>query len=188
MEAWTKKLSKRSVWNSDFHKQIEARLMISAEDRKALENQHRTLLLVWAAFLATLVIYILLPQFISYAEFLPQSDPFSDVPRMSLWAVVVLVVGILWWWNQRHLTKEALFKNYQPRRGTPLSNYAMKKIVAFALAEAIAIYGLILALMGRHLWDQLALSVIAALFLIYLYPSPAMFNELIREAESRDAS
>ena len=164
--------------------------MIASEDKEALERQHRTLVLVWVGFLATLAVYLALPWLGSYSEAipLPLGGPSFDISRTSLWATVVVIVGILWWWNQRFLAKEALLKNYAPKRGTPIFSYAVKKIVAFALAEAVAIYGLILALSGRHLWDQLVLSVIAALFLLYLYPSRAFFEELLREMEARTVS
>lgn len=162
--------------------------MIASEDKEALERQHRTLVLVWAGFLATPVVYLALPRLGAYSETIPLGGPSLDISRTSLWAIVVVIVGILWWWNQRFLAKEALLKNYAPKRGTPISSYAVKKIVAFALAEAVAIYGLILALSGHHLWDQLVLSVIAALFLLYLYPSRAFFDELLREMEARTVS
>lgn len=159
--------------------------MISSEEKKALEHQHRTLVLVWVGFLATLAVYLALPRLGSFSGTVPPGGPSSDVSRTSLWAIVVVIVGVLWWWNRRFLGREALLKNYAPKRGAPISGYAMKKIVAFALAEAVAIYGLILALSGNHLWDQLVLSVVAALFLLYLYPSRAFFDELLREMEAR---
>jgi hypothetical protein len=57
--------------------------------------------------------------------------------------------------------------------------------VAFAIAESIGIYGLILALIAGYLWDQYLLSLISGLLLISVYPSRGFFEELVREVEGR---
>lgn len=65
------------------------------------------------------------------------------------------------------------------------SNYVAKKIVAFAFAEAIAIYGFVLAFIGQYMWDQYLMTLISGLWLVYLYPSGNFFEELARELEAR---
>lgn len=159
--------------------------MVSGEDKKALEKQHSTLVLVWAGFLGALVSYLLLPQFASHFGAVPGVSTLFDVSRMTLWTVVAVIIAVLWWWKQTYLTKEALLTNHNPKRGTRMSQYAMRKIVAFTLAEAIAVYGLILGLLGDHLWDQLGLSLIAGLLLTYLYPSRAFLEEIITAMEAQ---
>ena len=108
-----------------------------------------------------------------------------------MWIVALTESGILWWWNNRFLTKEAVLKEtaalQKLSEKQAVSNYAGKKIVAFALAESIAIYGLVLALIGNHLSDQYLMTFIAGLWLVYLYPSGAFFEDLAREFEARGA-
>lgn len=161
--------------------------MISVEGKKLLERQHRTLVLVWAGFLAAPIIYLLLPQLASDSGAGPGGRTLFVASRVSLWMIVAMIVGVLWWWKQTRLTKEALLTNYDPRRGTGISRYAARKIVAFTLAEAIAVYGLVLGLLGRHLWDQLGLSLIAGSFMIHLYPSRTFLDELITTMEARSS-
>lgn len=156
---------------------------MTPEGKRALEDRHRLLILVWAGFAGCLLVYLVLPRFVASSGIFLDDGPFSDVSRTGLWAVAFLIVGILWWWDEKWLTREALLKNDRFTWGTLASNYAAKKIVAFALAEAIAIYGLLLALIGRYLWDQFVLSGVSAALLIRLYPSQAFFEQLVRDAE-----
>jgi hypothetical protein len=151
-------------------------------------DQHRILVLVWFAFVATLLVYLVLPRLVDSSAVSLHGGLFSDISRPGLWTVAFVIAGILWWWNQRYLTREALLNSDRGRWGSFASNFAARKIVAFALAEAIAIYGLLLALIGRYLWDQLLLSGLAAALLVHLYPSRAFFDELAREAEMRSLS
>lgn len=97
--------------------------------------------------------------------------------------------GVLWWWHNKFLTKETVLKETTVFQESTraISSYAGKKIVAFALAESIAIYGLVLALIGNHLSDQYLMSFVAGLWLAYLYPSGVFFEELGREFEARGA-
>ena len=161
------------------------------EMRKALEDQRKLLVLVWSGFISALVIYLLIPQFISVSELSPGPGSFSDILRTPLWIVALAEFGVLWWWNNRFLTKEAVLKEMtvlqKLSENQAVSSYAGKKIVAFALAESIAIYGLVLALIGNHLSDQYLMTLIAGLWLVYLYPSGAFFEDLAREFEARGA-
>lgn len=159
--------------------------MISAESKKLLEKQHRTLVLIWAGFLGAPIVYLLLPQLASGSGAGPGGRTLFVASRVSLWMIVAMIVGVLWWWKQTRLTKEALLTNYDPIRGTGMHRYAVRKIVAFTLAEAIALYGLVLGLLGRHLWDQLGLSLIAGFFMIHLYPSRTFFDDLITTMEAQ---
>jgi len=142
-----------------------------------VENQYKVLVIIWGGFIASLVIYLLLPQFVPLST--RAGDSSSDFMRTGLWTVVLVICAVLWWWNQRYLTKEALISQ-APLGRQSLSNYVIKKIVAFALAESIAIYGLILALLGYSTSDQVIMSLISGGFLIYHYPSRSFFDELIR--------
>jgi len=59
-------------------------------------------------------------------------------------------------------------------------------IIAFSLSEMIAIFGLVLALIGNYRSDQQVFSLISACLLVYFYPSRTFFDELIAECERRE--
>ena len=68
-----------------------------------------------------------------------------------------------------------------------VSFYRTRMIFAFALSEVIAIFGLVLGLIGGHRSDQQGLSLLSACLLVYLFPSRSFFDDLIAEYERREA-
>ncbi|HET9885450.1 MAG TPA: hypothetical protein VFS81_27205, partial [Candidatus Binatia bacterium] len=58
-----------------------------------------------------------------------------------------------------------------------------RKIVLFAIIEAIAVYGMILALVGRFLLDQYLLSALALVLLIVEFPSEKSFSAVLQKLE-----
>jgi hypothetical protein len=56
--------------------------------------------------------------------------------------------------------------------------------VLFAIIEAIAVYGLVLALVGRFLADQYLLSALALILLIVEFPAEKSFSAVLRELET----
>ncbi len=158
------------------------------EARRALEGQRKLLVLVWFGFISALAVYLLIPNFGPLVGTSP-GPAFSEVLRTALWILVLAESGGLWWWNNKFLTKEAALKETAAFQepGRALANYAGKKIVAFALAESIALYGLVMALIGNHASDQYLMTFIAGFWLAYHYPSGVFFEELAREFEARGA-
>jgi hypothetical protein len=55
--------------------------------------------------------------------------------------------------------------------------------VIFAIIEAIAVYGLVLAIVGRHLFDQYLLSALSLVLLALEYPTERFLEGLLREVE-----
>jgi hypothetical protein len=58
-----------------------------------------------------------------------------------------------------------------------------RKIVLFAIIEAIAVYGMILALVGRFLPDQYLLSGLAVVLLIVEFPSEKSFSAVLQKLD-----
>jgi hypothetical protein len=71
----------------------------------------------------------------------------------------------------------------EERAAAVVSTYVTRKIVLFAIIEAIAVYGLILALVGRFLLDQYILSALALVLLIVEFPSAKSFSALLEKLE-----
>jgi hypothetical protein len=65
-----------------------------------------------------------------------------------------------------------------------ISTYVTRKVVLFAIIEAIAVYGLILALVGRFLLDQYLLSALALVLLIVEFPSGKSFSAVLQKLET----
>jgi hypothetical protein len=69
-----------------------------AETRRALENQQQVLVIVWIAFFASILFYLLIPRFVSSPL---SGNTFRGLLRQALWVVALMEAGVLWWWRGR---------------------------------------------------------------------------------------
>jgi hypothetical protein len=69
-----------------------------------------------------------------------------------------------------------------------ISTYVTRKVVLFAIIEAIAVYGMILALVGRFLLDQYILSGLALVLLIVEFPSEKSLSTVLQKLEHNTAT
>ncbi len=72
----------------------------------------------------------------------------------------------------------------EERAAAVVSTYVTRKVVLFAIIEAIAVYGLVLALVGHYLPDQYLLSGLSLLLLAYEFPSEKSLKELVLRVET----
>jgi hypothetical protein len=116
-----------------------------------------------------------------------------------LWFLVLIDLGYFIFWKRRYLTPEALldksqktklFRALQEYKGSVeqraaavVSNYITRKVVIFAIIEAIAVYGLVLALVGRYLLDQYLLSALSLILLTLEFPTERSLESLLQEIE-----
>lgn len=173
--------------------------MIRTEFRKALENQQQVLVILWVFFLCGIFLYLWITEFVLSKSNFSAGSSVSQAARVFLWLLAFLDLGTLVWWR-RFLTKEAIlggakkYKRLQALRehSSPheeqaagmISYYVTSKIVAFAIIEAIAIYGFVLAVVGRYIGEQYLFSLAAAALMIVEFPSKARFEKLLREIET----
>ena len=76
----------------------------------------------------------------------------------------------------------------EERAAAVVSTYVTRKVVLFAIIEAIAVYGMILALVGRFLLDQYLLSALALVLLIVEFPSKKSFSAVLQKLEHNTAT
>lgn len=176
---------------------------LSEEFRKFLYRQRNLLVVTWLMFFLALGLYLLIPEIAS--EHLPSPIDYSYAAQMRniLWTIAIVTAAFLVWVKSQFHTVRAIFHaSRQPMEITDLkgdtpveknaarlvSCYRSRMIVAFTLSEMIAIFGLILALIGNYTPDQQVLSLLSACLLVYFYPSRGFFDDLINEYERREAN
>lgn len=175
--------------------------MIRPVYRQALETQHTVLVSLWAIFLAGILLYLWLAETFLADRQLAIGQGFVQAARIFLWVLTLLDIATLVWWKRRFLTSQALLsgaKHYkllqalqehkgaaEERAGALISSYVTGKIVAFALAEAVAIYGFALVLTSRYFLGQYILSAASGLLLLLEFPSRRFLDELVGAAESQ---
>jgi hypothetical protein len=135
--------------------------------------------------MAALAIYLLIPRIIAPEKPLFSSGAF--LVRPIFWSLVLVEVLFLKWWTRSYLKPRTLPLDppSEAQIQVAISDTMTTGIIAFAIAESIAIFGFILALIGRFFLDQYLLTLVSGILMVQLYPSVRFFDELIREGQLR---
>ena len=124
---------------------------------------------------------------------------FADDARIVLWFLAVVDLGYYVWWRKQYLTRASILSGgkrtkifraleghkgqIEERAATVVSTYVTRKIVLFAILEALAVYGLVLAIVGRFFADQYVLSALSLVLLTLEFPAEKPLEALVREIE-----
>ena len=178
--------------------------MIRPEFREALESQHGILVKLWVAFIVAIFLYVWIADTVLPSRRLLAGPAAAEAGKVIIWLLTLVDLGSLAWWKKRFLNKQAILggaKKYRllqalQEHKTPLeeqaagivSSYVTSKIVAFAMMEALAVYGFGLALIGRYVWHQYLLSLASGLLLVWEFPSKSFLEEIIRDVEAGETS
>ena len=73
--------------------------------------------------------------------------------------------------------------NHEERAALAVSAYVTRKVVLFAIIEAIAVYGFVLAFLGRFVADQYWLSALSLGLLTIEFPSEKSLALILQAAE-----
>jgi hypothetical protein len=177
--------------------------MIRPEFRKLLMDQRGAAVILWSFFMISIVIYIVIAQNVLANPKYAQGLSFAETARIVLWFLVLVDLGYYFFWRKRYLAPQAilyssqktkLFRALQEYKGSVeeraaavVSTFVTRKVVIFAIIEAIAVYGLVLAIVGRYLLDQYLLSALSLALLALEYPTERFLEKLVREVEGSPA-
>jgi hypothetical protein len=173
--------------------------MIRADFKKILTDQRGAAVILWSFFMIAIPIYVWIAQNVLANPKYAQGLSFAQTARIVLWFLVLIDLGYFIFWKSRYLTPEALldrsqktklFRALQEHQGSiekraaaVVSTYVTRKVVIFAIIEAIAVYGLVLAIVGRYLFDQYLLSALSLVLLALEYPTERFLEGLLRQVE-----
>jgi hypothetical protein len=172
--------------------------MIRPEFKTILLDQRGAAVIIWSFFTISIGIYLFISRHLLANPDFGRGFSYAGTSRAVFWILTFIDFGYYVYWK-RYLTPEAVIRDakaskrlraleaYQgrdeERAAAVVSTYVTRKIVLFAIIEAIAVYGLILALVGRFLLDQYILSALALVLLIVEFPSEKSFSALLQEVE-----
>jgi hypothetical protein len=175
--------------------------MIRPEFRQALATQHKILVVLWWVFVAGLFLYLWISQTFLANWQLAGAASFAQAARLILWLLTFCDLATLVWWKRRFLTRQAILggaKQYkilqslqehkttvEERAAAVVSSYVTGKIVAFALAEAVAVYGFAMVLTSRYFPGLYILSAAAGALLLVEFPSRRFLEGLVKEIEAQ---
>ena len=174
--------------------------MIRPEFKERLMDQRGAAVILWSCFMISIVIYIVIAQNVLANPTFSGRLSFAENARIVLWLLVLVDLGYYVYWKKHYLTTQAILTNPQKpkllraleehkgpaeeRAASVVSIYITRKVVVFAIIEAIAVYGLVLAIIGRYLSDQYFLSGLGLLLLTLEFPSEKGLAGLVERVEA----
>jgi hypothetical protein len=173
--------------------------MIRPEFRKILLDQRGAAVILWSFFAISIPIYLVIARQLLGNPSLGTNPAIAEPSRIIFWILTVVDLGYYGYWRKKNLTPQAirrdaretkLFRAVAEFNGVDeqnaaymVSTYITRKVVIFAIIEAIAVYGFVLAFLGRYIGDQIALSLLSLLLLAVEFPGQKSLDGLIDAVE-----
>jgi len=178
--------------------------MIRPEFRTILLDQRGAAVILWSIFTAAVGIYLFIARSILANPKYAAGFAFGESLRVVLWALAAVDFGYLFWWKRQFLSNEALLTRekqskllraleahkgpVEQRAASVISTFVTRKVVAFAIIEALAVYGLVLAIVGAYKFDQYILSGLALALFACEFPLQKSFADLLQKIETSTKS
>ena len=178
--------------------------MIRPEFRKILLDQRGAAVILWCFFFISVPIYLVIARHVLGNPNVGTNPSIAEPARIIFWALTLVDIGYYFYWRDRNLSaaaikrearKTKLFRALEEFQGAAEENAAYvvstlvtRKIVIFAIIEAIAVYGFVLAFLGRFAADQIVLSLLSLILLTIEFPSAKSVESLIQEIERTAAA
>ena len=174
--------------------------MIRPEFKKILLDQRGAAVILWSAFVISIPIYIVIARSVlGENPNIGGNRSFADTVRIVLWLLTLVDLGYYAYWRKKRLSSEAILRDarstklfraleefsgrLEERAAYVVSTYVTRKVVLFAVIEAIAVYGLVSAVLGRFVTDMYSLSALSLILLVMEFPSGKSLEELLRAIE-----
>jgi hypothetical protein len=172
--------------------------MIRPEFKTILLDQRGAAVIIWSFFVISIAIYLFISRHLLANPDFGRGFSYVGAARAVFWLLALIDFAYYVYWK-RYLAPEAVLRDAkkskrlralegykgadEERAAAVVSTYVTRKIVLFAIIEAIAVYGMILALVGRFLLDQYLLSALALVLLIVGFPSEKSFSAVLQKLE-----
>ncbi len=173
------------------------------EFRKILLDQRGAAVILWSAFVISIPIYLVIVRSILGNPNIGSNRALAEPARIVLWLLAIIDLGYYVYWRRRNLSEESilrdssavkLFRALEEFRGSlekraahVVSAYVTRKVVIFAIIEACAVYGLVLAVVGRFVEDQYWLSALSVALLVWEFPSGKSVESLVQKIEQKSS-
>jgi hypothetical protein len=173
--------------------------MIRPEFRRILLDQRGAAVILWSCFMISIPIYLVISRSVLTNPDVGTNPSIAEPARIIFWFLAVVDLGYYAYWRKHHLTAEAILRDpkttklfraleeftgdLEERAAYVVSTYVTRKIVLFAIIEAIAVYGFVLAFLGRFVSDQYLLSALSIVLLVIEFPSEKSLEPLVHTVE-----
>jgi hypothetical protein len=171
--------------------------MIRPEFRKILMDQRGAAVILWSFFVISIPVYIFISQ--KFVAAPAAGGSFGNTIRILVWLLTLVDLGYYFYWKKQNLTSQSIvasaksaklfraladFKGkIEERAAFAVSAYVTRKVVVFAIIEAIAVYGFVLAFVGGFFADQYFLCGLSLVLLALEFPSERSLDAIVKAAE-----
>lgn len=175
--------------------------MIRPDFRKILLDQRGAAVILWSFFAISIPVYLVIARQLLGNPKLGTNPALAEPSRIIFWILTVVDLGYYIYWRQKNLTPQGirrdarqtkLFRALEEFNGVDeqnaayiVSTYVTRKVVIYAIIEAIAVYGFVLAFLGRFVVDQIVLSVLSLILLAVEFPRQKSLDALIGGVEKQ---
>jgi hypothetical protein len=173
--------------------------MIRPDFRKVLLDQRGAAVILWSFFTISIPIYLVIARHLLTNPNVGTNQSIAEPARSIFWLLTLVDLGYYSYWRKRNLAQAAilrdarktkLFRALEEFQGSTeeqaaysVATYVTRKVVIFAIIEAIAVYGFVLAFLGRFVNDQYLLSLLSLILLALEFPSARAVERLVQESE-----
>jgi hypothetical protein len=161
-------------------------------------DQRGAAVILWSFFVISIPVYIFISQKFVAAPAAGGSS-FTDTIRVLVWLLALVDLGYYFYWKKQNLASRSIvasaksaklfraladFKGkIEERAAFAVSAYVTRKVVVFAIIEAIAVYGFVLAFVGGFFADQYFLCGLSLVLLVIEFPSEKALEAIVNAAE-----
>jgi hypothetical protein len=173
--------------------------MIRPEFKKILLDQRGAAVILWSCFVISIPIYLVISRSVLANPNVGTNPSIADPARIIFWLLTLVDLGYYVYWKKRYLAAETILREsktsklfraleefsgaLEERAAYVVSTYVTRKVVIFAIIEAIAVYGFALAFLGRFVSDQYLLFTLSLVLLALEFPSEKLLAALVQAVE-----
>ena len=173
--------------------------MIRPEFRKILMDQRGAAVILWSFFVVSIPVYVVITRSLLGNPNLGSNRAIAEPARIIFWLLTLVDLGYYAYWKKRSMSVPAILQSAkatklfraleefqgdrEERAALVVSTYVTRKVVVFAIIEAIAVYGFVLAFLGRYVFDQYLLSAVSLVLLTTEFPFEKSLEALLRASE-----
>jgi hypothetical protein len=169
--------------------------MLNETEKEAVEKGMKTLWIIWLALMGSLLIYLYIAHAFGDEIMPPMGQDFPLELLRNIFYGLSVIMLIAAHFLRRFImnakstgVSSELFK-YRTQSNQPLfiAKYTTAVMVSLALGESIAIYGLVLFLIGAEYQTFYIFLAISTLGMFYFRPKRAELEELARADQPKPA-
>lgn len=168
--------------------------MLNETEKDAVEKGMKTLWLIWAAMIGSLLFYLL----IAHVAGKEIKSTMGDGLPLELLRNIFYVVSVIVFFLAHFIRKKTMQDNrisaqlYKDRKEfsnqpSHMVKYTVAVMASLAMAESIAIFGLVLFFIGADYQTFYIFLAISALAMVYFRPKRAELEELARADQPKPA-